>query len=78
MKFLSYLKVLIIFLVKLQIFDIKGRLLKTLVNEIQNPGRYLSKWDATDMLGNHVSAGVYLYYIEAGENRASKKMILLK
>ena len=65
-------------LVKLQIFDIKGRLLKTLVNEIQNPGRYLSKWDATDMLGNHVSAGVYLYYIEAGENRASKKMILLK
>ncbi len=65
-------------LVKLQIFDLKGRLIKTLVNKSQSAGRYISKWDATDMFGGAVSAGVYLYHIEAGENSLSKKMILLK
>ena len=65
-------------MVKLQIFDLKGRLIKTLVNKSQSPGRYISNWDATDMFGGVVSAGVYLYHIEAGQNSLSKKMILLK
>ena len=36
------------------------------------------QWDATNNLGQPVSAGVYLYTIEAGEYRQTKKMILLK
>ena len=65
-------------MVKLKIYDLKGRLIKSLVNKSQPAGRYKSYWDATDMFGSSVSAGVYLYHIEAGENTISKKMILLK
>ena len=65
-------------MVKLQIFDLKGRLIRTLVNKLQSPGRYISNWDATDMFGGVVSAGVYLYHIEAGKNSISRKLILLK
>ena len=64
--------------VKITVFDILGNVINQLVNEVQNSGYKTVKWDATNNKGQPVSAGVYLYTIEAGEFRQTKKMILLK
>ena len=52
--------------------------IKTLVNQAQNAGNKIAMWDGTDNLGRQVSAGVYLYRIQAGEFRQTRKMLLLK
>jgi len=64
--------------VRLQIFDIKGELIKTLVNDFQNSGKYEVIWNGTNNRGEKLSSGVYFYSIRTGENISTKKMILLK
>ncbi len=59
--------------VKIIIYDINGREVKTLVNEIQNPGIYDADWD-----GSKYSSGVYFYKIETEKFSESRKMVLLK
>jgi hypothetical protein len=44
----------------------------------QNPGYKTIEWDAANDLGQPVSAGMYIYTIQAGEFRQTKKMVLLK
>ena len=65
-------------LVNITVYDMLGNIINQLVNEVQNSGYNVIQWDATDNQGQPVSAGVYLYAIEAGEFRQTKKMILLK
>ena len=60
------------------IYDMIGNVIKNLVNENQNYGYKSVQWNATNNQGQPVSAGVYLYSIEAGDFRQTKKMILLK
>jgi flagellar hook assembly protein FlgD len=55
-----------------------GRVVKTMVNSQQNAGFTSVRWNATNDKGSPVSAGLYLYTIEAGEFRKTKKMVLLK
>jgi flagellar hook assembly protein FlgD len=55
-----------------------GRKVKTLVNPTQDAGFKSMIWDATNDYGKPVSAGVYLYQIQAGDYISTKKMILLK
>ena len=64
--------------VKITIYDMIGNVIKDLVNENQNYGYKSVQWNATNNQGQPVSAGVYLYSIEAGDFRQTKKMILLK
>ena len=64
--------------VKLAIFDMLGNEVTTLVNSTQKSGFKSVQWDATDSMGRPVSAGVYLYQIQAGDFRQTKKMVLLK
>lgn len=59
--------------VKVTIYDILGREVKTLVNEQQQPGSYTIKWDASN-----VSSGVYFYQLKSKDYINTKKMILLK
>jgi flagellar hook assembly protein FlgD len=49
-----------------------------LVNSRQNSGFKSIQWDATNNSGQPVSAGIYLYQIQAGEYMQTKKMALLK
>ena len=65
-------------LVTITVYDMLGNAVKNLVNANQSLGHKSVQWNATNYQGQPVSAGVYLYSIEAGEFRQTKKMILLK
>ena len=64
--------------VRITIYDMLGRDVKTLINEYQDPGYRSIIWDATNDYGKPVSAGMYLYQIEANNFLKTKKMILVK
>ena len=64
--------------VTITIYDMLGRQVKTLINQTQDAGYKSVIWDTTNDYGNPVSAGVYLYQIQAGEYMQTKKMVLLK
>jgi len=55
-----------------------GRQVKTLVNHQRTAGYRSTQWNATNNAGSPVSAGIYLYTIQAGDFRQTKKMVLLK
>ena len=65
-------------LVNITIYNIMGRLVRTLVNSSQTAGHKSIQWNATNNRNEPVSAGLYLYIIQAGEFRQTKKMVLLK
>ncbi len=65
-------------MVNITIYDMMGRQVKTLVNGSQTAGYKSIQWNATNSAGQPVSAGIYLYQIQAGEFRQTKKMVLLK
>jgi hypothetical protein len=60
-------------LVKLTVFDILGREVRTLINEEKTEGSYSLKFD-----GSRLASGVYFFQLKAGNNIATRKMILLK
>jgi len=64
--------------VLIQIFDVQGRKVNTIINETINPGKQHALWDATNDIGEPVSAGMYFYLIKAGDYTKTRKMILLK
>jgi len=64
--------------VRLDIFDMRGRLIKTLVNTHQRSGQHIINWKGDDLLGSKVGAGVYIYKLKAGINVFNRKMILMK
>jgi hypothetical protein len=64
--------------VTLTVYDLIGREVTQLINTTQEAGFKSVQWNATDMYGKSVSAGVYLYQIRAGEFVQTRKMVLLK
>ena len=64
--------------VSLRIYNIKGQLVKTLVNGQYNVGRHRVLWDGTDLHGRRVGSGIYIYQIHTGGLRLSKKMVFIE
>lgn len=64
--------------VRLDVYNLKGQLVRTLVAEQQLPGRYQILFDAKDSKGNSLSSGIYLYRFRAGDYSATRKMMLLE
>ena len=64
--------------VNVTVYDMLGNVVNNLVNTNQSSGYKSVRWDATNNQGESVSAGVYLYKIQAGNFVDTKKMILLK
>jgi len=64
--------------VNITIYDMMGRVVKTLINDQQSAGYRFTQWNATNDAGSPVSAGIYLYMINAGDFRQTRKMLLLK
>ncbi|MDP6613389.1 MAG: FlgD immunoglobulin-like domain containing protein, partial [Candidatus Marinimicrobia bacterium] len=65
-------------LVNITIYDMMGRQVKTLINSEQTAGYRTIRWNGTNYLGQTVSAGLYMYVIQAGAYRKTRKMVLLK
>jgi len=65
-------------MVSITIYDIMGRSIRSLVNSQQTAGYRSIQWNATNNLGELLSAGMYIYTIQAGEFSQTRKMILLK
>ena len=70
--------------VSLNIYNVSGQLVKTLVNRYEQAGSYRVTWDRRDERGNQVTSGVYFYRIEShtgsetGDFIATKKIVLLR
>jgi minor extracellular serine protease Vpr len=64
--------------VKLQIFDILGRSIATVVDEVQDAGIYHTTWTGKTNNGSAMSSGVYFYRLESGSFSKTARMLLLK
>lgn len=64
--------------VKIEIYDITGRLVTTLVNANQATGTYSVVWNGRNSSGQQVGSGIYLYRLQAKDFVAVKKMVMLK
>ena len=64
--------------VTITVYDMMGRKVRTLVQDTQSAGYHTALWNATNDRGLPVSAGMYIYTLQAGDHHHMKKMILLK
>ena len=67
--------------VKLNIYDVRGHLIKTLTNNYisrNNLGINSILWDGKDAQGAGVSSGIYIYSLQTPENILNKKMMFIK
>ncbi len=65
--------------VQIKIYNITGKLVRTLINEEKSIGTYIANWNGRDEFGVIVSSGVYLYTLKIGKvNKFSKRMIMIK
>jgi subtilisin family serine protease len=64
--------------VSLKVYNVAGQLVRTLVDSKQPAGKYDFTWDGRDDQTRRLAAGVYLYRLEAGEQKLTKKLVMLK
>jgi hypothetical protein len=64
--------------VKINIYNIRGQKVKTLVNEHKKAGDHFVIWNGKDINNKSVSSGLYFYTLSADKSKTTKKMILLR
>ena len=64
--------------VTIDVYNVLGQRVQTLVDREEPAGSYATTWDGTSSTGNQVATGVYLYRFQAGDHIETKKMLLLK
>jgi len=64
--------------VKIDVFNLLGQKVRTLVDREESAGSYTIEWDGTNTSGQSVSTGVYFYRFQADDHVETKKMLLLK
>jgi hypothetical protein len=64
--------------VELNIFNLLGQVIKTLVLEKQAPGFYTIRWDGTNQAGQPVASGIYLYRLKAEQFHQIRRMVLIR
>jgi hypothetical protein len=64
--------------VDLSIYDVSGRLIKTLVNGDRSEGLHTVTWDGKDNMGVSVASGIYFYKMKSGQFVETKRMVLLR
>ena len=65
-------------MVNIDIYDLKGIHIKSLVKENKSAGFQVARWDGTNNLGQLVSAGMYIYNIQVGDFKSTKKNVTTK
>jgi hypothetical protein len=64
--------------VQIFVYNMRGQRVATISNEDTDPGYHSVRWDGKADDGRKVASGIYLYLIQAGPHRDSKKMVILK
>jgi len=64
--------------IRLSVYDLLGRRIRTLVNGYREKGYHSVFWGGRDELGNSLSSGIYLYRLKAGDLVRTRKMLLLR
>ncbi len=65
-------------LVSLNIYNILGKKVSTLLNNVMSPGMHKIEWNAKDNEGNPVASGIYFYELSSSSFTARKKMLLIR
>ena len=64
--------------VRLTVYDVRGRKVRTLAAQAMQPGQHTVVWDGADDTGSTVGSGLYFYRLQAGESSQTRRMLLLK
>ncbi len=64
--------------VRMEIHNIMGQRIKTLVNKEMDPGYHSVRWNGTNDMGKMLSTGMYIYTISAGEFHSVRKLVFIK
>ena len=64
--------------VSLEVYDMTGRLVKTLISRAMPAGEYTVEWNGTDVAGKTVASGIYIYKLKTPAFQKSIKMVFLK
>ena len=64
--------------VSLEVFDVSGRLIRTLARQALLAGEHRIAWDGADNNGRSVARGVYLYRLRAGAFEATRRMVVIR
>ena len=64
--------------VQIQVFDIYGKEVKTLLNQKLSKGKYHTVWNGTNTQGNYVSSGVYFILMRTEQFMTVQKAVLIK
>jgi len=64
--------------VTVRVFNVEGRLVRTLVAQTMPAGRHAVDWNGRDDRGSRAASGIYFYRVEAGAQSAERKMVLLR
>ena len=64
--------------VKLNVYNLRGQLVRSLVNEAKTVGNHKVVWDGKDDRGNIMASGIYFYRLETGKHSETRKMMLMK
>lgn len=64
--------------VEIEVYNLKGQKVKTLVNDHKLAGNYDVTWKGNDNNGRSVASGIYFYRLKSGNESGTKKMVLMK
>jgi hypothetical protein len=64
--------------IRLDVYDLAGRLVRTLVRGERSAGPHVVLWDGRTSRGQRVSSGIYVYRLQFGEREQTRKMVVLK
>ena len=65
-------------MIKIEVFDLKGRFINTIYEGITQPGQHMVRWDANDYNHNSIPSGVYFYRLTSENYFKTRKMLYLK
>ena len=64
--------------VNISVYNLEGRLIKTLVNQVMSAGNHVVNWDGTNEIGAKVSTGMYIYQLKTNSTNLNRRMTFIK
>ena len=64
--------------VNVSVYNLEGRLIKTLVNQVMGAGNHVVNWDGTNEIGAKVSTGMYIYQLKTNSTNLNRRMTFIK